>query len=181
MISTHTWRTAMASCCALALLAPLALAQEAAPADEALKLKSVTVTATKRTEDIQDVPVSLTSLDASALQAYGQAGEDIQFLTARVPSLIIETSFGRIFPRPYIRGLGNTDFDFNASQPVSFIYDEIVYENPVLKGFPVFDTARVEVLRGPQGTLFGRNTPAGALKFESVKPGDELDAYARAS
>ncbi|MBK8199415.1 MAG: TonB-dependent receptor [Acidobacteria bacterium] len=178
---TRTWRAAMASCCAIALLAPAALAQEAAPDDSALKLKSVTVTATKREENIKDVPVSLTSLDESALQAYGQAGEDIQFLTARVPSLIIETSFGRIFPRPYIRGLGNTDFDFNASQPVSFIYDEIVYENPVLKGFPVFDTERVEVLRGPQGTLFGRNTPAGALKFESVKPGDELDAYVRAS
>ena len=181
MKPTRIWRAAMASCCALALFAPLGLAQEAAAEDEALKLKSVTVTATKREEDIKDVPVSLTSLDDSALATFGQAGEDIQFLTARVPSLIIETSYGRIFPRPYIRGLGNTDFDFNASQPVSFIYDEIVYENPVLKGFPVFDTARVEVLRGPQGTLFGRNTPAGALKFESVKPGDELDAYVRAS
>lgn len=171
----------MASCCFLALLAPCAFAQESVGDDGALKLKPVTVTATKREENIKDVPVSLTSLDETALQAYGQAGEDIQFLTARVPSLIIETSYGRIFPRPYIRGLGNTDFDFNASQPVSFIYDEIVYENPVLKGFPVFDTARVEVLRGPQGTLFGRNTPAGALKFESVKPGDALDAYVRAS
>jgi iron complex outermembrane recepter protein len=181
MKPTRTWRAAMASCCALALFAPLGLAQETAAGDDALKLKSVTVTATKREENIKDVPVSLTSLDDSALATFGQAGEDIQFLTARVPSLIIETSYGRIFPRPYIRGLGNTDFDFNASQPVSFIYDEIVYENPVLKGFPVFDTARVEVLRGPQGTLFGRNTPAGALKFESVKPGDELDAYVRAS
>jgi len=181
MKPTRTWRAAMASSCALALIAPFALAQEAPSQDDALKLTSVTVTATKREENIKDVPVSLTSLDEAALATYGQAGEDIQFLTARVPSLIIETSFGRIFPRPYIRGLGNTDFDFNASQPVSFIYDEIVYENPVLKGFPVFDTARIEVLRGPQGTLFGRNTPAGALKFESVKPGDELDAYARAS
>lgn len=181
MKPTRTWQAAMASCCAIALFAPSALAQDAAAPDGSLKLSSVTVTATKREENIKDVAVSLTSLDESALATYGQAGEDIQFLTARVPSLIIETSFGRIFPRPYIRGLGNTDFDFNASQPVSFIYDEIVYENPVLKGFPVFDTARVEVLRGPQGTLFGRNTPAGALKFESVKPGDELDAYARAS
>ncbi len=181
MKATRTWQYAMASCCVLALLVPSALAQEAAPEAVALRLDPVTVTATKREEDIKDVPVSITSLDAGDLGAFSQAGEDIQFLTARVPSLIIETSYGRIFPRPYIRGLGNTDFDFNASQPVSFIYDEIVYENPVLKGFPVFDTERVEVLRGPQGTLFGRNTPAGALKFESVKPGDELDAYARAA
>ena len=72
--------------------------------------------------------------------------------------------------RFYIRGLGNTDFDLNASQPVSLVYDDVVFENPVLKGFPVFDTDRIEVLRGPQGTLFGRNTPAGVVKFDSVKP-----------
>ncbi len=181
MTSFRAWPAALAACLAIASLSPIAAAQDAGDADETLKLKAVTVTATKREEDIRDVPVSLTSLDQAALSTYGQAGEDIQYLTARVPSLIIETSFGRIFPRPYIRGLGNTDFDFNASQPVSFIYDEIVYENPVLKGFPVFDTQRIEVLRGPQGTLFGRNTPAGVLKFESVKPGDTRDAYVRAS
>jgi iron complex outermembrane recepter protein len=179
MKPSYAWQTAMVSFFALAFAVPLALAQEAPVADDALRLKPVTVTATKRAEDLSDVPVSITSVDDSLLATYGQAGEDIQFLTARVPSLVIETSFGRIFPRPYIRGLGNTDFDFNASQPVSFIYDEVVYENPVLKGFPVFDTDRIEVLRGPQGTLFGRNTPAGALKFESRKPTEDFDAYLR--
>lgn len=79
---------------------------------------------------------------------------------------MLESSYARIFPRPYIRGLGNTDFDFNASQPVSFVYDEVVMENPVLKSFPLFDIDQVEALRGPQGTLFGRNTPAGVLKFD---------------
>jgi len=53
----------------------------------------------------------------------------------------------------------------NANQPVSLVYDGVVLENPVLKGFPVFDLDQVEVLRGPQGTLFGRNTPAGAVTF----------------
>jgi iron complex outermembrane recepter protein len=53
---------------------------------------------------------------------------------------------------------------------VSLVYDDIVQENPILKGFPAFDLARVEVLRGPQGTLFGRNTPAGVVKFESERP-----------
>ena len=89
---------------------------------------------------------------------------------ARVPSLNIESSFGRAFPRFYIRGFGNTDFDLNASQPVSLIYDDVVQENPILKGFPVFDLEKVEMLRGPQGTLFGRNTPAGVIKFDSVRP-----------
>jgi iron complex outermembrane receptor protein len=77
--------------------------------------------------------------------------------------------------------LGNTDFDLNASQPVSLVVDEIVQENPILKGFPVFDIERIEVLRGPQGTLFGRNTPAGLVKFDSVKPSQEFDAYSAVS
>ncbi|MEO0611997.1 MAG: TonB-dependent receptor [Pseudomonadota bacterium] len=156
---------------------PSAAAQE----DESAGLDTIIVTATKTEQDLQDVPVSLSAIDGDRLELIKGAGDDPLFLSGRVPSLNIETSFGRIFPRPSIRGLGNTDFDFNASQPVSYIYDEVIYENPVLKGFPVFDLERVEVLRGPQGTLFGRNTPAGILKFESVKPGDEFDAYVNAS
>jgi iron complex outermembrane receptor protein len=95
-----------------------------------------------------------------------------------VPSLNIESSFGRAFPRFYIRGYGNTDFRLNASQPVSLVYDDVVQENPILKGFPAFDLERIEVLRGPQGTLFGRNTPAGVVKFESAKPGQARKATA---
>ena len=107
-------------------------------------------------------------------------GADIRGLSGRVPSLNIESSFGRTFPRFYIRGLGNTDFDLNASQPVSLVYDDVVLENPILKGFPAFDVDRIEVLRGPQGTLFGRNTPAGIVKFDTVKPGKGRN-YARIS
>ena len=95
---------------------------------------------------------------------------DIRFLNAKIPSLTVESSFGRSFPRFYVRGLGNSDFDLNSSQPVSLVVDEIVQESPILKGFPVFDTGRVEVLRGPQGTLFGRNTPAGLVKIDSARP-----------
>ncbi len=108
-------------------------------------------------------------------------GADIRGLSGRVPSLNIESSFGRTFPRFYIRGLGNTDFDLNASQPVSLIYDDVVLENPILKGFPAFDVDRVEVLRGPQGTLFGRNTPAGIVKFDTVRPDATSRNYMRIS
>ena len=110
------------------------------------------------------------TLSGEKLDVLNSGGNDVRFLSGRVPSLNIESSFGRAFPRFYIRGLGNTDFDLNASQPVSLVYDDVVQENPILKGFPVFDLERVEVLRGPQGTLFGRNTPAGVVKFESVTP-----------
>jgi iron complex outermembrane receptor protein len=86
-----------------------------------------------------------------------------------------------VFPRFYLRGLGNTDFDLNASQPVSLVYDDAVLENVTLKGFPVFDLDRIEVLRGPQGTLFGRNTPAGLVKFDSVRPDFDTSGYGRVS
>ena len=144
-------------------------------------LGTIIVTAQRREQDIQDVPISVTAISDDQLNAIGSGGQDIRALSGRVPSLIVESSFGRTFPRFYIRGLGNTDFDFNASQPVSLVYDDVVLENPILKGFPVFDMQQVEVLRGPQGTLFGRNTPAGIVKFDSVKPTDITEGYARVS
>ena len=161
----------------LATSAP-ALAQDAAE-DEGLG--EIIVTAQRRAENQKDVPISVATLGGDTLQAVSGAGADIRALSGRVPSLNIESSFGRTFPRFYIRGLGNTDFDLNASQPVSLVYDDVVLENPILKGFPVFDLDRVEVLRGPQGTLFGRNTPAGIVKFDSVRPDAVGKNYARVS
>lgn len=141
----------------------------------------IIVTAQKREQSLQDVPLSLDVVSGQELDAARTGGEDILFLSARVPSLYAEGSFGRTFPRFYIRGLGNTDFDLNANQPVSLVYDGVVLENPVLKGFPVFDLDRIEVLRGPQGTLFGRNTPAGVIKFESARPTRYFEGYVRAA
>jgi iron complex outermembrane receptor protein len=145
-----------------------ALAQ--AQATSANELQTVTVTAQRRTENIREVPVSVSAIKGEKLDVIVSGGEDIRVLAGKVPSLNIESSNGRTFPRFYIRGYGNTDFSLFASQPVSLIYDDIVQENPILKGFPIFDVAGVEVLRGPQGTLFGRNTPAGVVKLESEKP-----------
>ncbi len=145
------------------------------------QLEVIQVTARKRVENAQEVPLSVSALQGDNLDAYSSAGMDIRFMNAKIPSLSVESSFGRTFPRFYVRGLGNTDFDLNASQPVSLVVDEIVQENPILKGFPVFDISRVEVLRGPQGTLFGRNTPAGLVKFDSVKPGQDFDGYGSVS
>jgi iron complex outermembrane receptor protein len=144
-------------------------------------LEAIYVTAERRSENVQDVPISVSTLGDEKLTVLASGGEDIRFLSARIPSLLIESSFGRAFPRFYIRGLGNTDFDLNASQPVSLIYDEVVQENPILKGFPVFDLAMVETFRGPQGTLFGRNTPAGVIKFNSAAPTKELEGFVRAT
>jgi iron complex outermembrane receptor protein len=171
---------------ALVLALPaLARAQDESPppgeGGDTTALDVISVTAQRRVEDAQDVPIAITTVADEKLDILGSGGEDIRFLSGRLPSLLIESSFGRAFPRFYIRGLGNTDFDLNASQPVSLVYDEVVQENPILKGFPVFDLDQIEMLRGPQGTLFGRNTPAGVIKFESRKPEQESSGYAQVS
>jgi len=85
---------------------------------------AIVVTAQKREQSLNDVPVSIDVINGVRLAAISSAGEDILFLAARSPSLYAEASSGRTFPRFYIRGLGNTDFDLNANQPVSLVYDE---------------------------------------------------------
>jgi iron complex outermembrane receptor protein len=178
-----TTRVALASAarsCTLVLIAALtagtvvpAYAQEQSTSST---LEELIVTAQRRSENIQDVPISVSAVEGEQLAAMFEGGEDIRALATRVPSLYAESSNGRLAPRFYIRGLGNSDFDLAASQPVSIIVDEVVLENVVLKSYPLFDIQRVEVLRGPQGTLFGRNTPAGIVKFDTVKPSQEFDA-----
>jgi iron complex outermembrane receptor protein len=169
----------LAAAIAMALPLPAAIAQEA-PATST-SLGEIIVTAQRRSENIQDVPLSVSALEGERLSAMFEGGGDIQVLAARVPSLYAESSNGRLAPRFYIRGLGNSDFDLAASQPVSIIVDEVVLENVILKSFPLFDLERVEVLRGPQGTLFGRNTPAGIVKFDTRKPTQEFSGDAAVS
>lgn len=170
-------RTPMHHPVAAAAVACLAMLAAGAQAQTSGELQVITVTAERRIENIQQVPNSVSVLQGEVLDVINTGGLDIRGLSGRVPSLNIESSFGRAFPRFYIRGYGNTDFRLNASQPVSLVYDEVVQENPIIKGFPAFDLERVEVLRGPQGTLFGRNTPAGVVKLESVKPGPKFESY----
>ena len=144
-------------------------------------LDVIVVTANRREENLQDVAVSAATISSDAAKTIFDAGADVTALAARVPGLFVESSNGRAAPRFYIRGLGNTDFDLAASQPVSVVYDEVVLENVTLKSFPIFDVERIEVLRGPQGTLFGRNTPAGIVKIDTTKPGDEFAVTGSAS
>ena len=145
------------------------------------QLDEVIVTAERRAENVRNVPSSISTVSRDDLEVLSTGGQDVRLLAARVPSLNVESSFGRAFPRFYIRGYGNGDFRLNASQPVSLIYDDVVQENPILKGFPIFDLDQIEVLRGPQGTLFGRNTPGGVVKFDSVRPASELGGYVNIS
>jgi len=169
----------MGAAAAVLSFAGAAAAQEAT-SDTALS--EVIVTAERRSENLQKVPLSVAVVSSEEARA-GQAGGDDTLLTlsGRVPSLYIETTTGRIFPRFYIRGLGNIDFYLGASQPVTIIQDDVVLEHVVLKSNPAYDIQQIEVLRGPQGSLFGRNTTAGIVKFDTIRPSQTVQGRFQAS
>ena len=144
-------------------------------------LEEILVTAQKREQTLTDVPAAVSAISGETVREYIGGAQDIRALAARVPGLNIETSNGRTQPRFYLRGMGNIDFDVNANQPVAMIFDEISLENNTLRSLPLFDVERIEVLKGPQGSLFGRNTNAGAVKIDSVRPSDERNGYFSAS
>ncbi|WP_213980645.1 TonB-dependent receptor [Sphingomonas sp. dw_22] len=160
-----------------------AFAQDAqTSADSGTDLNEIVVTAERRPENQQDVPVSVAVISGQNARDFTASGDDtLLALSGKVPSFYAETTTGRIFPRFYIRGLGNIDFYLGASQPVSIIQDDVVLEHVVLKSNPVYDLDHVEVLRGPQGSLFGRNTTAGIVKFDTVRPSQELSGQAQLS
>jgi iron complex outermembrane receptor protein len=142
-------------------------------------LEEIIVTAQKREENIQEVPISITNMSGDRLTARFSGGEDALALASAAPGLHVESSNGRSSPRFYLRGLGNADFTQAASQPVSIVFDEVPMEKVGFKAFPLFDMDRIEVIRGPQGTLFGRNTTAGIIKVDTRRPTDELEGYVK--
>ncbi len=153
-----------------------ALCAQGASAEE-LVLEEILVTAQKREQTLTDVPAAVSAIAGERVSDYLGGAQDIRALAARVPGLNVETSNGRTQPRFYLRGLGNIDFDVNANQPVAMIFDEISLENNTLRSVPLFDIERIEVLKGPQGSLFGRNTNAGVIKVDSVEPSAERNGY----
>ena len=160
----------------------LAVAPVTARAADDEGLDEIVVTAERRSENLQKVPLSVAVIGGELARSFTSGGDDtLLSLSGRVPSLYVESTTGRIFPRFYIRGLGNVDFYLGASQPVSIIQDDVVLEHVVLKSNPVYDLAQVEVLRGPQGSLFGRNTTAGIIKFDTIRPSQTLEGRGQAS
>lgn len=170
------------ACASLAAALALPAHAQQAAAPSATALDAITVTAEHREQNLQDVPVSVGVVQGERMREYTAGGDDtLLALSGKVPGFYAETTTGRIFPRFYIRGLGNIDFYLGASQPVSIIQDDVVLEHVVLKSNPVYDVDQIEVLRGPQGTLFGRNTTAGIVKFDSIKPSEDYSGRLNAS
>jgi len=175
--------TASASFAAAPLPASTAAA-EAAPdtAGEADRGGSdIVITAQRREQRLQDVPTAVTALGAD-LFAKGGVGRSASEILTYVPNASAGTQqHGR--PRWWIRGVGAGQQQLDLSNPVGFYLDDIYISNASATGLPLFDLERVEVLRGPQGTLWGKNTTGGAInvisKRPSFNPGDD-DNYIKA-
>ena len=157
---------------------PLARAQQPQSADSADAIEEVTVTAQRREQNIQDVGISVTALGASALEQLNiNSATDI---VRAVPGLKMNaySSSQVVFN---IRGVSQNDYGDQQEPPVAVYQDDSYSSSINLASFPVFDLARIETLRGPQGTLFGRNATGGAIQFISKEPTRELDGYASAT
>jgi iron complex outermembrane receptor protein len=138
----------------------------------------ILVTATKRSESIQDVPTAITAVSGDALekQQIRSASEIVRL----IPNASAALTESRNRPRWFIRGVGSNDPAANVVNPIGVYFDEVYVNSPFFQAFPVFDLERVEVLRGPQGTLWGKNTVGGAIHYISRKPSFEPGGYVRA-
>jgi len=158
------------------------IAQQAAqPAAKTVNLKKtkvlgkVKVTAQKREETAQDVPTAISVLGGQDLRDSG-IGRGAAEVLSQVPNASAGTQqHGR--PRWWIRGVGTGVQSLDTPNPVGVYLDDVYISNASATGFPLFDLDRVEVLRGPQGTLWGKNTTGGAINFVSKKPRFEPDGY----
>jgi iron complex outermembrane receptor protein len=137
-------------------------------AQEAIALDEIVVTAQKRSENLQDVPVSVTALTADQLK--DQRVGDVLALSGLSPGLQIKTDDNAANPRIFIRGIGVNDFNPATASAVGVYVDGVYVASPLAQMAGFYDLQQVEVLRGPQGTLYGRNTTGGAINVTTKKP-----------
>ncbi|WP_348756669.1 TonB-dependent receptor [uncultured Aquincola sp.] len=147
------------------LVSSLAAAQTP---DAPAALERVEVTAQRRVESVQSVGVAISVLSGDELAARGVT--NVNKLQNELPSLEIEPAFGSGQPQFRIRGIGFQDYGSNNASAVSLYVDEVAFGYPVQTQGLLFDLERVEVLRGPQGTLYGKNTTGGAINLLTRKP-----------
>ncbi len=169
-------RVALSALAAALLSGHAAAAPAEAPAADAAAsgLADIVVTAQRRQQSAQDVGIALSVITGETLARRGV--NDIVSLQYQSPSFEITPAFGGGQPQFRLRGVGFEDYATNNTPTVGIYVDEVAFPVPVTTQGVLFDLARVEVLRGPQGTLYGRNTTGGAVNFITNKPTDELSA-----
>ena len=152
----------------------IAFAQDAASAESANKdqggLEEIIVTAQKRAEGLSDVPISISAVSGKQVESYGQT--NLEQISSSVPNLKITQT--AIANRIAIRGIASGD-NKGFEQSVAMFVDGVYYGRDQLSRLPLVDMERVEVLRGPQPTLFGKNAIAGAVNITTRSPTDEFE------
>lgn len=155
------------------LSSSLAVAQEEAQEESGHELEEIIVTAQKRAQNINDVGIAISAFDAATIRdlAFSQP-LDVANQTTNFAVNTLVTSI----PNFTIRGVGVNDYAINQATSVGSYVDQVFIASPAMMLFQMFDTERIEVLKGPQGTLYGRNTTGGAVLFISKAPTDDFES-----
>ena len=158
---------------AVALFAALVMA----PPLNAAVIEEVVVTAQKREQNVQDVGIAISAVTGEQMRQLGYT--NAQQVTALAPGVHTVQPNGEANYAIAMRGVAANDFTTNVESPVAIYLDEVYISQMSGSGFMLFDMERVELLRGPQGTLYGRNATGGLAHFVTVKPAQETDGYAQ--
>ncbi|WP_433947142.1 TonB-dependent receptor [Brevundimonas diminuta] len=168
-----------ASSAALLLAAAAPAAAEVTTEPQATSVQDIIVTAQRREESAQKVGLALTVVSGEDLDKRNI--QTVNDLENAVPSMEVDSQLGGGQPQFRIRGVGLTDYAANNTSTVGVYIDEVAYPYGVMTQGQLFDIARIEVLRGPQGTLYGRNTTGGAVSVVTGAPTDYVAAGFNAS
>jgi iron complex outermembrane receptor protein len=151
----------------------------AAQTEGSVAIEEIIVTAVRREENLQRVPIAVTAFSGADLVAKGI--DELYAIAQRVPSFVFDSQ-DQAEPNLYIRGVGSQQAnDAAAEMPIAIYFDDVYIGRSTAANFELFDLERVEVLRGPQGTLFGRNASGGVIHLISQKPQDEFAGLVRAT
>jgi outer membrane receptor protein involved in Fe transport len=178
----RNWRSLTIACAVNGALIALAhAAPGVAQNDERLAssgpvLENIVVTAQRIEQTANEVGMDIQVFTGEQLDRLRITS--VSNLTSIVPSLTLTQSYQGV-PAYTLRGIGFNAVNMSATSTVGVYLDEIAYPYPILNAGPIFDMQRVEVLQGPQGTLFGRNTTGGLINFVTNKPSEEFDAMLR--
>ena len=165
---------------AIGASAPSAFAQTApAPAADTASVGEVVVTARRRAEDVQKVPVAVSVV--SGQDAVAKNLNDIGDISASVPSVDFRTGASNKDRTVFIRGIGTISTSPGVEPSVSMVIDGVVYGRPGMATLDLLDLDHIEVLQGPQGTLFGKNASAGVVNVVTQNPTDQFHAYVEGS
>ncbi len=165
---------------ALALPALAQAAEDSAPvATDSQQLEEVVVTAQRRAENLQKVPIAVTVVTGDAIEE--RQAFSTEQLVQLVPSLTFRKGTTNVNSSFNIRGIGTTSFSSGSEPAVSTVVDGVVFARSGQAFFDLFDVDRIEVLRGPQGTLFGKNASAGVVSIVTRRPSATPKGFVEAS